>query len=157
MSEITYYVKEGRKYVPIKYYDETIMRAIPMGATLIVKESNSKMTRFNVEPKYAPYLAATIAIESKISTSLVRASESRPHSTHSKSLTEDAQKDWETFIKKYGEQFRYIEYPSAQEVVGTMFKELTKKVMVAHKNPAVLEAWNHYQFVMALALDKQVD
>jgi hypothetical protein len=149
MSEITYYIKDGRKYVPIKYYDDACMNSVKEGCTLIVKDKGSKMIRSDVDPAYAPYLAASLSIQCKIATTLVRASESRPHK---KDLSEEERTDWEEFMKKHGESFRYLEYPSGYEIVETMLKELGTRLVKAHENPAVNEAWEHYKFMVGLTL-----
>lgn len=53
-----FYKKEGRKYVPVSYYDDTLLKALPEGATLVVVDGNATMWRKTVEPANLPVLAA---------------------------------------------------------------------------------------------------
>ena len=151
MSETVYYKKEGRKFVPVCYYDNC-MDSITEGATLIVKQKNLTMRKSNVDVAFAPALAAAMAIKESLSTVLVRSSEARPHRG---ALSAEQLADWQSFISKYGDDFRYIEYPSAYESVESAVAFLAEQVAVAHKNSAVEEAWNHYKLLVALTLEKK--
>ena len=78
MAEIVYYKKEGRKFVPVSYYDSAVCDSIQEGATLIVKQKNLTMRRHAVDINYAPMLAAAMATKESISNVLIKASEARP-------------------------------------------------------------------------------
>ena len=152
MAETVYYKKEGRKFVPVSYYDSKMCDAVTEGATLIVKQKNLTMRRRNVDIDYAPILAATMATKESLSNTLIKASEARPHR---KQLTEEELADWQSLIDKHGDNFQYIEYPSAYESVEAALEFLAKQVVTAHKNEAVLEAWNHYKLLVALTLEEK--
>ena len=152
MAETIYYVKEGKKYVPVSYYDSDMMSALPAGATLIVKEDGCTMYRRKVDINSASFLAAAVSLEHDIGMALVRASEARPHR---KELTQEQHDDWDAFMKKHGESFRWIEYPSGQEVAAHMLSTLQKRLEAAHENPAVKEAWDHYRMMVGLTLKEE--
>lgn len=150
--ETVYYVKEGRKYKPVSYYDSSVLDSVPEGATLIVKQKGCRMQRSKIETAYAPFLAAMLSVEPAVSSGIVKASEAYPHS--SRPLTESQHADWTKFIKKHGEAFRYLAYPSARDIAESAMAELKKHVDKAHSNPAVQEAWEHYKFLVALSLSE---
>lgn len=153
MAETVFYKKEGRKFIPVTYYDDSVLsEAMPEGATLIVKQKNLTMTRRNVDIDYAPMLAAAMATKESLSTTLVKSSEVRPHR---KALTKEQLAEWQAIMDKHGDDFRYIEYPSAYESVEAAVAFLADQVVTAHKNQAVSEAWNHYKLLVALTLEKK--
>jgi hypothetical protein len=53
-----------------------------------------------------------------------KAGEARPQKTK---LTEEEHKDWQAFIKKHGESFNMLCYPSLQEITEKIIDELLKK------------------------------
>jgi len=58
MSEKTiFYKKVGRRYVPVREYDRTLMDAFPAGAHLVICYPGGQSTRYNVNPAYAPMIA----------------------------------------------------------------------------------------------------
>lgn len=152
MAETVFYKKEGRKFVPVSYYDSAVRDSFEEGATLIVKQKNLTMRRHVVDIDYAPMLAAAMATKESISTVLCKASEARHRG---QALTAEQLADWQSLMDKHGDDFRYIEYPSAYESVEAAVAFLADQVVDAHKNESVLEAWNHYKLLVALTLEKK--
>lgn len=152
MAEIVYYKKEGKKFVPVSYYDSGVMDGVGEGATLVVKQKNLTMRRHNVDIAFAPMLAAAMATKDAVASVLIKASEARPHC---KALTTEQLADWQSLMDKHGDDFMYIEYPSAYESIESAVTFLADQVVTAHTNEAVLEAWNHYKLLVALTLEKK--
>lgn len=150
--ETVFYTKQGRKYVPVSYYDHEVMESIPLGATLIVKNNNCMSRRSRIDPAYAPMLAVGIAMQDSMAKVISLESEARPQSTL---LTEEQRKDWAEFIRKHGEEFRTLMYPGAYDSIQAGLQFLSQKVAAAHENPAAKEAWEHYKFTVALTLKQQ--
>lgn len=150
--ETVFYTKQGRKYVPVNYYNNEAMDSIPLGATLIVKSNNCMSRRSKIDPAYAPMLAAGIAMHDSMAKVISQASEARPQKTP---LTEEQRQDWLKFIRKYGEEFRTLMYPSAHDSIQAGLQFLSQQVANAHENPAVKEAWQHYKFTVALTLKQE--
>lgn len=151
MSEkITYYQKVGRRYKPVHEYDQTLMDSFPKGSHLVICYPGGKSTRYNIEPAYAPMVAAGRVAEDKISEVLRKASDMRPKRTP---LTEGQKKAWENLVKEMGEDARMLEWPSAREAcekaVEAMQEEANKLLTV----PAVKKAYEHFLFVAALTKD----
>lgn len=152
MAEEIYYKKVGEEYVPVSYYDSKVMDGIPEGATLIVKQKNLTMRRYNVDIDTAPLMAAMLCLTEQVSNEVYKTSEARPHI---RSLTDAQHKAWKRFIKKYGEAFRFLEYPSCREIAENIAKRFAEEVDQVHTNPAVKEAYEHYKFLLALTIKEK--
>jgi hypothetical protein len=152
MKEI-FYKKVGRRYVPVYEYDQTLMDAFPKGSHLVICYPGGQSTRYNVNPAYAPMIAAGRVAEDKISEALRKASDMRPKRAP---ITEGQQKAWENLVKEFGEDARMLEWPSAREVcmeaVKVMQEEADKLLYV----PAVKKAYEHFLFVAELTKDRNV-
>ena len=74
---VTFYVREGRRYRPVREYDPEFMDAKPHGAHVTVVRPHGSITRYNIEPDLAPMIAAGTIAADAISEVLVRASEFR--------------------------------------------------------------------------------
>lgn len=58
-ADETFYIKRGRRYKPVSYYDSVMADAMPEGFHLIhVKPGGGRSTLYNVEPDRAAVLAA---------------------------------------------------------------------------------------------------
>ena len=53
-----YYEKRGRRYVPIAEYDSTYLDSFTKGAHLVMCYPGGTSRRFNINPAYAPMIAA---------------------------------------------------------------------------------------------------
>lgn len=152
MAEEVFYKKEGRKYVPVSYYDSNALSGVPQGATLIVKQGNLTMRKYAVDIESAPLVAAVMSLQDRVSNEIHRQSEARPHT---KQLTEQERDDWQKLIDTHGESFRYMEYASCREIAENLLTELQKDIELAHTNPTVKEAFEHYKFLLALTVKEQ--
>jgi hypothetical protein len=152
MAEEVFYKKEGRKYVPVSYYDSNALNGVPQGATLIVKQGHLTMRKYDVDIESAPLVAAVMSMQDRVSSAIHKETEARPHT---RQLTEQERDDWQKLIDKHGELFRYMEYASCREIAENLLTELQKDVEKAHTNPSVKEAFEHYKFLLALTVKEQ--
>lgn len=151
MTEKTiFYKKVGRRYVPTYEYDQTLMDSFPKGSHLIICYPGGKSTRYNINPAYAPMIAAGRVAEDKISEAIRKASDLRPKRTP---LTEGQKKAWENLVKEFGEDARYLEWPSAREVCEEAVKAMQIEADKLLSVPAVKLAYEHFMFVAALTKD----
>ena len=54
----TYYIKRGRRYIPVSEYDADLWDSLPYGAHLVVVEQGMRSIKHKVEPSTAPVLSA---------------------------------------------------------------------------------------------------
>jgi len=152
MKEI-FYKKVGRRYVPVHEYDQTLMDSFPKGSHLVICYPGGQSTRYNINPAYAPMIAAGRVAEDKISEALRKASDMRPKRAP---ITEGQQKAWENLVKEFGEDARMLEWPSAREVCMEAVKVMQEEADKLLSVPAVKKAYEHFLFVAELTKDRNV-
>ena len=119
------YRKVGKKFLPVN--DPYAYDGLRNGFWLVQVKDGSTAIRQQIYPDSSPERAATILAEEKIVEIIRKASAARP-SNIPLSLTEKA--DWEAFIKKHGDTFSTLQYPS--------FQENAEKIVAALLNTAQL-------------------
>jgi len=148
-----FYEKVGRRYVPVYEYDQILMDAFPKGSHLVICYPGGQSTRYNVNPAYAPMIAAGRVAEDKISEALRKASDMRPKRAP---ITEGQQRAWENLVKEFGEDARMLEWPSAREVCMEAVKVMQEEADKLLSVPAVKKAYEHFLFVAELTKDHNV-
>ena len=113
MSKTIFYKKQGRRYIPVAEYDNEYLDSFPKGSHLVQVYPGGSSRRFNIDPAYAPMIAAGRVAEDAISKAVQKASEMRPHNTP---ITEKQRKAWEALAKAFGSDRYYVEIPSAREI-----------------------------------------
>ena len=146
----TYYVKRGRRYVPVKYRDISLVAdSFPEGYHLIRVKGNSRQTRQSVDPDRAGLVAAMMECQDLMVEDLVRASEARPdRNVH---ITEQLREDWQAMIDRHGDQLRWLSYTDAWSIADHAIQGVAQRVAgSAWQRAAVQSAWQ--QFVLTVAL-----
>jgi len=152
MKEI-FYKKVGRRYVPVREYDQTLMDAFPKGSHLVICYPGGQSTRYSINPAYAPMIAAGRVAEDKISEAIRKASDMRPKRAP---ITKGQQEAWENLVKEFGEDARMLEWPSAREVAEDAVKAMQIEADKLLSVPAVKKAYEHFMFVAELTKDGNV-
>ena len=113
------YRKVGKKFVPVN--DPYAYDGLRNGFWLIQIKDGSTSIRQEIYPDKASIHAAARLMEDKLVDIIRKAGEARPNKTM---LTAEEKKDWDSFIKKHGESFNTLSYPSIQESVEKIVKTL---------------------------------
>jgi hypothetical protein len=145
-----FYKKEGRKYVPVYEYDQTLLDAFPKGTHLVDVYPGGQSRRFNIDPNYAAMIAAGRVAEDAISKALMKASDLRPSRAP---ITEGQRQAWENLVKEFGEEARCLEWPSAREACEEAVKAMTVEAEKLLSNPSVRKAYERFLFVAELTKD----
>ena len=147
-----YYEKRGRRYVPVAEYDNDLLDSFTKGNHLVMSYPGGTSRRFNIEPAYAPMIAAGRVAEDAICDALRKASEMKPQRTP---ITPGQKKAWEKLAKEFGDELCPLTYGStrdhAEAAVKAMMQEADKLMTV----PSVKKAWDHFQLVCALTKEQQ--
>jgi hypothetical protein len=151
MTKKIYYEKIGRRYKAVYEYDQTLMDSFPKGSHLVICYPGGSSTRYNVDPAYAPMIAAGRVAEDKISEAIRQASDMRPKRAP---ITESQKQAWENLIKEFGEDARMLEWPSAREVAEQAVKALIAESDKLLTNPAVRLAYEQFQMVCKLTAEE---
>ena len=153
MQKTIFYKKEGRKYVPVYEYDQTLLDALPKGTHMIQVYPGGQSTRYNVDPNYAAMIAAGRVAEDTISKILMKASDLRPKKAP---LTPGQRKAWNNLIKEFGEDARCLEWPSAREACEEAVKAMTAEAEKLMTNPSVRKAYERFLFIAELTKEHNV-
>jgi hypothetical protein len=154
MSEkITYYQKIGRRYKPVYEYDQKLTDALPKGTHLIQCYPGGQSTRYNINPAYAPMIAAGRVAEDRISAVIMKATDLRRNYKMSKELTPGQLAAWGKLIEEFGEEARALEWPSAREACEEAVKAMSVEAEKLLSVPSVRKAYEHFLLVAELTKD----
>ena len=147
MSDV-YYVKEGRKYRAVSYYDSKVMDGFGVGTHIVMVYPGGSSRRYQIDPNHAAMIAAGRVAEDAISQAIVKASEMRPHR---KPITLEQQAAWQRLSEAFGDERYAIEIPSAREIAEAGVKAMQKEADALMTNPIVRKAYERFLFVADLA------
>jgi hypothetical protein len=147
-----FYKKVGRRYKPVSEYDNELMSAFPKGAHIVLTYPGGRSTRYNIDPAWGPMIAAGRYAEENISKVLMQASDLRPKR---RPITEGQRSAWENLVKEFGEEARYLEWPSAREATEAGVDAMTKEADKLLTNSAVRAAWDDFMLLCKLTMEKQ--
>jgi hypothetical protein len=151
MKEV-FYKKVGRKYVPVSEYDSTLLDSLPRGAHLVLCYPGGRSTRYNINPDFAPMVAAGRYAEEAISKSLMAAIELRP-ATWDK-FTEKEKRMWDAIKSCIPKQHRYMyTHGSTYEAVQAGVKAMSVEAETMLENPTVRKAYERFMLICQLAKD----
>ena len=142
-----YYEKIGRRYVPVSEYDSEYLDSFSKGTHLVMVYPGGSSRRYNINPAYAPMIAAGRVAEDAISSAVVKASEMRPHN---RPVTLKQKKAWEALAKAFGNDRYYVELPSAREIAEAGIKAMSIEAEKLLTNQAVKLAYDHFLMVCEL-------
>jgi hypothetical protein len=151
MTKKIYYEKQGRKYVPVREYDPTLMDSFPSGTHMVVCHPGGRSYRYNIDPAFAPMIAAGRYCEDVISTAVMKAHECRPY--QNEVLNDEQLAAWEHLKSVLGDRGRYLEWPSARQIAEEAVKALSDEALKMLDNPSVKLAYENLMMVAALAKD----
>jgi hypothetical protein len=143
-----YYQKRGRRYVPVSVEVPEAYSSFPVpGTHLIHCYTNGQIRIYNIDPAYAPMVAAGQVARDAITDAIREASDIRPRRAP---ITEGQRKAWENLIKEFGEDAHMLEWPSAAEAAGKAIDAMAKEAIKLLNVPAVKNAYEHFLLVCEL-------
>ena len=153
MTETVFYTKRNGRYKPVSYHDSEVMDALPIGTHLIRVYKGGVSRRFNVDPAFAPMIAAGQHAIDAVSKKVMEASNIRPVETP---LTQEQIDAWRHLEKVLGNG--RLEHPAARDVAEAGVKAMQEEAEKLLKHPAVRNAWEQFQVIAKLAYEQnQVD
>ena len=152
MSETIFYVKKGRRYIPHSSYSPEFSDSFPKGSHLVQVYPGGSSRRYNVDPAYAPMIAAGRVAEDAISKALMRASDLRPTRAP---LTKGQKTAWDNLIKEMGEEARCLQWPSAREACEEAVKAMSVEAEKLLEHPAARKAYDNFMLVCKLVQETE--
>jgi hypothetical protein len=148
----TFYIKRGRRYVPVREYDAMLQNALPHGSYVTVVRPGASVQRWAVDPAYAPMIAAGIVAREAMSKVMLAASEVRL-SGERKPMTQEQRDAWENLVAVFGPAARQLEHPSVMEVTQAGVDAMIAEAERLLTHPSVRSAYEHFITVSKLVED----
>jgi hypothetical protein len=148
-----YYVKEGRRYKPVAEYDDDLMDSFHKGNHLVMVYPGGTSRRFNIEPAYAPMIAAGRVAEDEMCKAMNKASELKPQRTP---ITLAQQHAWKKLAEEFGDELCILYGASTRDIVeaGLQAMQLEADKLMQHES--VRKAYDHFMLMCQLVKEKDV-
>lgn len=143
-----YYVKQGRRYVPVSEYDSDLLDSFPKGAHLVVCVPGGQSRRHNIDPNYAAMIAAGRVAEDAVCAAMVKADTVNPPDNRKMSEAELAA--WHNLIAVWGDSARTLTRSAIRDVAEAGVQAMQVEADKLMQHPAVKEAYDHFQTVAKL-------
>ena len=147
-----FYEKVGSRYKPIAEYDNEFLDSFAKGNHLVMCYPGGASRRYNIDPAYAPMIAAGRVAEDAICKALNNASEMRPARTP---ITPAQQRAWKKLAKEFGDELCTLQGASIRDIaqagVNAMMAEADKLLT----NPAVRKAYERFLLTVALTKEEE--
>lgn len=155
-KEIIFYVKKGRRYIPHSTYSSEFCDSFPKGTHLVQSYPGGSSRRFNIDPAYAPMIAAGRVAEDVISKRIMDATEIRRNTRNKETpLTPGQRAAWDNLVEEFGPDAKQLEWPSARECAEEAVKAMMKEADILLSNPAVRKAYEHFMLVCELTKENK--
>ena len=151
--KMIYYEKQGRRYVPVAEYDNDLLDSFTKGNHLVMSYPGGTSRRFNIDPAYAPMIAAGRVAEDAICNALHKASEMRPQRTP---ITLGQKKAWEKLAKEFGDALCPLQHASARDLAEAGIKAMQEEADKLMKHEGVRRAYEQFQLMCELTKDHNV-
>jgi len=148
-----YYIKEGRKYVPVAEYDSDLLDSFSKGTHLVMVYPGGTSRRFNIDPNYAAMIAAGRVAEDAICRAIAKASELRPQRSP---ITEGQQKAWKNLAKEMGDELCTLYGSSARDCAEAGVKAMMEEAEQLMTNPSVKKAYEYFLLMCKLTKDEHI-
>ena len=149
-KETIFYVKQGRRYVPHSTYSNEFCDSFPKGTHLVDVYPGGTSRRFNIDPAYAPMIAAGRVAEDAMCRAIQKASELRPQRTP---ITEGQRRAWRKLAQEFGDELATLNIASARDIAEAGIKAQMVEAERLLSNPAVRKAYERFLFVAELTKD----
>jgi hypothetical protein len=147
MTKKIYYEKRGRRYVPVAEYDNDLLDAFTKGTHMVQVYPGGTSRRYNIDPAYAPMIAAGRVAEDTICRAISKASELRPKQTP---ITEAQQKAWKKLAKAFGDELCTLNGLSVRDCAEAGVQAMQEEANKLLTNPAVRNAYEQFLLVCEL-------
>jgi len=151
--ETIFYVKKGRRYVPHSSYSSEFCDSFPKGTHLVQTYPGGSSRRYNIDPAYAPMIAAGRVAEDAICKAISKASEMRPQQTP---LTEGQRRAWKKLAEEFGNELCTLQCNSVRDIAEAGLKALQEEADKLLINPSVRKAYEHFLLVAQLTKEHNV-
>jgi len=149
-EEVIFYIKKGRRYIPHSTYSSEFCDSFPKGTHLVQSYPGGSSRRFNIDPAYAPMIAAGRVAEDAMCKAIQKASELRPQKTP---ITEGQRRAWNKLAREFGNDLATLQTNSAHDIAEAGIKALMAEADKLLENPSVRKAYERFLLIAELTKD----
>ena len=142
-----YYEKRGRRYVPVSEYDSEYLDSFSKGTHIVMCYPGGQSRRYNIDPDYAPMIAAGRVAEDAICRAISQASEMRPQRTP---ITLGQKKAWERLAKEFGSELATLSGLCIRDCAEAGVKAMQAEADKLMKHKSVRAAYEQFLLVCKL-------
>ena len=142
-----YYEKRGRRYVPVSEYDSEYLDSFSRGTHIVMCHPGGQSRRFNIDPAYAPMIAAGRVAEEAICEVIRKASELRPQQTP---ITLGQKNAWEKLAKEFGSELATLSGLCIRDCAEAGVKAMQAEADKLMKHESVRVAYEQFLLVCKL-------
>jgi hypothetical protein len=146
-----FYKKQGRRYKPVSEYDDELMMSFPKGTHLVMCYPGGQNTRYNIDPAYAPMIAAGRVASEAIITAMHKASEAKPTRVP---LTKRQKAAWKEMKAAFEDELFGLQFDSIHNLAEAGIKAMQEEANKLLTNPSVRLAYERFLIVAELAKEK---
>jgi hypothetical protein len=147
-----YYEKRGRRYVPVSEYDSEYLDSFSRGTHLVMSYPGGQSRRYNIDPAYAPMIAAARVAEDEICRAISKASELRPQRTL---ITPGQKKAWEKLAKELGDELATLNGLCIRDCAEAGVKAMQEEAEKLMQHDSVRKAYEHFQLMCKLTKEQE--
>ena len=147
-----YYEKVGRRYVPVAEYDNDLLDSFVKGTHLVQVYPGGASRRYNIDPAYAPMIAAGRVAEDAICRAISKASELRPKQTP---ITEGQKRAWAKLAKEFGDELCTLNGLSVRDCAEAGVMAMQEEADKLMRHAVVKQAYEQFLLVCKLAQEPQ--
>ena len=136
-----FYKKQGRRYIPVSEYDQELNDAIREGTHLIISTPGKLTRRYNVDPSFAPMIAAGIIAEDAISDVIMKALSFTPERPP---VTPEQKAAWEQMVEAWGDELCRLQSGSILEAIRAGIDEMVRHSAELLENPALKQSYDNF-------------
>ena len=140
--------------MPVAEYDNDFLDSFTKGNHLVMSYPGGTSRRFNIDPAYAPMIAAGRVAEDVICRAISKASEMRPQKTL---ITEAQRKAWNKLAKEFGDELCTLNGLSVRDCAEAGIKAMQEEADKLMKHEGVRKAYEHFMLMCELTKEKQND
>jgi len=146
-----YYEKRGRRYVPVSEYDSEYLDSFSKGTHIVMCYPGGQSRRYNIDPDYAPMIAAGRVAEDAICQAISKASEMRPQRTP---ITLGQKKAWEKLAKEFGSELATLSGLCIRDCAEAGVKAMQAEADKLMQHASVRQAYEQFLVVCQLTQTK---
>lgn len=149
-----FYVKEGRRYVPVSEYDNDLLDSFPKGDHLVSVYPGGSSRRFRIDANYAAMIAAGRVAEDAICQAIVKSQELRPTK---QPITEEQQTLWRALADSFNKSEFPLIRPAARDAAEAGVKAMQIEADKLMKNASVRQAFDYFILVCELCKEQDAE